>query len=539
MQRGKRNSVKTRIIGKSRSTSKKVSKKSSRKSSINFFNNNFHLKKVSIIQKNWRIFYKNKIEGKIIKIQKIFKGYLTRQLFEEVYILNKKLECFFFIIRSTMFKHAINYDYLANKRIDYYSDHKNTKYFLLLQRRIRYFLFMKKIKILDKIGLFNKLYIQNEEFRTKINSKQTADKYLSKPIIKYHRPLSKIIMIQRNYLLHAKIMRKMNKNKINKFHLNKCPLITKEEKYLDIEKINANKTVLNKVIIEKKDFYTKINYDYSPLLFIQRYYKERFKYMKENYKLKKHSKLLKKVNNKHHYIYHSYVVSAIYDVLTIQKNIRYLLYRRHSMVNLLKKIKIKKCDIKKRYEERGNVKKYFYEEFARRLIIIIKRFFISFNFKLFKKYFKKKKLMPFAFSDYNYIDSSTSNESYLAKRRNSISSDPLISTIKIQQSKKKMPRKETFSISSNKEIFHTKQSNLVSNSESKTFKERNSKKKVTFKSDTKVNKKVGKIEEKPRISDSPSKSSSKIKSQMNKAIFKAKSQFSNQNNINISSFKGK
>ena len=283
MQRGKRNSVKTRNIGKSRSTSKKVSKKSSRKSSINFFNNNFHLKKVSIIQKNWRIFYKNKIEGKIIKIQKIFKGYLTRQLFEEVYILNKKLECFFFIIRTTMFKHAINYDYLANKRIDYYSDHKNTKYFLLLQRRIRYFLFMKKIKILDKIGLFNKLYIQNEEFRTKINSKQTADKYLSKPIIKYHRPLSKIIMIQRNYLLHAKIMRKMNKNKINKFHLNKCPLITKEDNYLDIEKINANKTVLNKIIIEKKDFYTKINYDYSPLLFIQRYYKERFKYMKENY----------------------------------------------------------------------------------------------------------------------------------------------------------------------------------------------------------------------------------------------------------------
>ena len=105
--------------------------------------------------------------------------------------------------------------------------------------------------------------------------------------------------------------------------------------------------------------------------------------MKENYKLKKHSKLLKKVKNKHHYIYHAYVVNAMYEVLMIQKNIRYFLYRKNSMVNLVKKINMKKCEIKKQYEIRGNVKKYFYEEFVRRLMIIIRRTFIKINFKSF------------------------------------------------------------------------------------------------------------------------------------------------------------
>jgi hypothetical protein len=210
---------------------------------------------------------------------------------------------------------------------------------------------MKKIKILDKLGIFNDVYIITKEYRTKIKSKMTLDKYLAKPILKFHRPLTKIKMIQKNYLIHAKIMKKINKQKINKIFLNKCPLITKEEKY-NTEEISEdnNKNILNKVINIKKDFYTKVNYNYTPLTLIQKRYKERFNYLKENYKLKKHSKLLKKVKNKHHYIYHSYVVSSIFEVLTIQKNIRYFLYRKHSMVNLVKKLHMKKCEIKKKYE---------------------------------------------------------------------------------------------------------------------------------------------------------------------------------------------
>ena len=106
-----------------------------------------------------------------------------------------------------MFRHRIKYDYLANKRIDYYSDHKKTKQFLLLQRRIKYFLFMKKIKILEKLGIFENAYIKTLEYRTKIKSKKSVDRYFSKTIIKFHIPLTQIISIQKNYRLHLKYIK--------------------------------------------------------------------------------------------------------------------------------------------------------------------------------------------------------------------------------------------------------------------------------------------------------------------------------------------
>ena len=423
-----------------------------------------------------------------------------------------------------MFRHAIKYDYLANKRIDYYSDHKNTKYFLLLQRRIRYFLFTKKIKVLDEKGLFNNIYIKTIEYRTKIKSKMTSDKYLAKPIYKFHRPLSKIIMIQRNYLAHAKLMKKLNKQRINKLDLNKCPLITREERYFNNEEIDVYKDIKNKVVINKKDFYTKINYDYRPLIFIQQQYKERFNFLKENFKLKKHSKLLKKVNNKHHYIYHSHVNNAMYEVLLIQKNIKYFLYRRHSMINLLKKVKIRKCEIKKEYEARGNVKKFFYEEFVSRLIVIIKRFFLSLYLKILKKNSRHKMIASLGLNDYNYLDSvrtNTNESNNTVKKRNSISSESN-KPIRKQQSHKKTTRKETMNISPNKINSHTKQSNLIPNSESRNYKERNQKKKVTFKSDMKLNKKIDRNEEQQKI-ESPSKSTQRIKAQSSKGNSKHKS----------------
>ena len=102
---------------KSKSSSKIPSPKSSKKSFI-FNKSRFSqnkIKKIQIIQRNWRNYYKRKIEKKIKKIQAFIRGNIIRELFNEVFILNKKLECFFFIIKITMFRHAINYDYLANK----------------------------------------------------------------------------------------------------------------------------------------------------------------------------------------------------------------------------------------------------------------------------------------------------------------------------------------------------------------------------------------------------------------------------------------
>ena len=503
----------------------------------NISTNSSKLKKLIIIQKNWRIYYNKKIKNKIIKIQSIFRGYLIREMFDEVYILNKKLECFFFIIKLTMFRHAMKFDYLANKRIEYYSNHKNTKYFLLLQRRIKYFLFMKKIKNLDKFGVFNNIYIKANEYRAKIKSKLTKDKYLASPIIKFNRPLTKIKMIQKNYLIHLKIMKKINKQKINKLFLNKCPLITKEEKYIIEEKQNENKIILNKVIITKKDFYTKVNYDYTPLILIQQRYKERFNYLKENYKLKKHSKLLKKVKNKHHYIYHAYVVNAMYEVLMIQKNIRYFLYRKNSMVNLVKKINMKKCEIKKQYEIRGNVKKYFYEEFVRRLMIIIRRTFIKINFKLLKKTTKIRKVPTFK-KDYNYIDSTKIVENKFGRKKSALST-VFEKSQRFKQQIKKQIRKETFTKTSNKNLPQMKQANLInSNPDTKNYKERNIVKKVTFRSESKSgNKNISSSEEKKNENTSSITQTKNMKnsiknSNRHKTVFHG-------NNLNFQFKKGK
>ena len=463
-------------LSQSKSSSKSPSKKVS-KTNIFFptIINNIKIKLITKIQRFWKNYFKKKIEKKIIKIQSAYRGYNIRKIFNDVLVLNKKLECFFFIIKITMFRHAINFDYIANKRIDYYSDHKKAKQFLLLQRRIRYFLFMKKVNILSQLGLFNDIYIKTIEYRTKIKSKATNDKYFSKPIYKYHRPISKIIKIQKNYRLHVKYIKKLPKHDIDKASLNKCPLITKERRVIKHSIDDIYKNVKMKVANQNKDFYDKLYYNYKPLLLIQRKYKERYNYLKENYLLTKHKKYRKIVINKHHYIYHARVVDVMDKVLMIQKNIKYLLYRRHSMVNLIPKIVIPKCEMKKSYGNREYIKQYFYEEFARRFIIIIRKFFLSMYLKTMKancKFIKNS-------SNNSFINSNNISSPNLEKR-NSYKDINL----NIFPGIKSFNRKETFTISSQKVKApqnRTRQSNFAINNDSKD----KGKKKVSFKNDFK------------------------------------------------------
>ena len=206
MIKSSRRSVKNKSSSKSKSASKFPSQRNSRPNPkfAPTKLNTIKLKNIETIQRNWRYFFKKNIENKIIKIQSVYRGYNIRRIFNEIIILNKKLECFFFIIKITMFRHGIKYDYMANKRIDYYSDHKKAKNFLLLQSKIRYFLFMKKIKVLNQMGIFDNIYIKTIEYRKKIKSKKSEDKYFAKPTYKYHIPLSKIIKIQKNLRTHLK-----------------------------------------------------------------------------------------------------------------------------------------------------------------------------------------------------------------------------------------------------------------------------------------------------------------------------------------------
>jgi hypothetical protein len=273
----------------------------------------------------------------------------------------------------------------------------------------------------------------------------------------------------------VKYIKKLPKHDIDKTSLNKCPLITKERRVIKHNKDEIYKNVKMKVANQNKDFYDKLYYNYKPLLLIQRKYKERYNYLKENYLLTKHKKYRKTVINKHHYIYHARVVDVMDKVLMIQKNIKYLLYRRHSMVNLIPKIVIPKCEMKKSYGNREYIKQYFYEEFARRLIIIIRKFFLSMYLREMKancKFIKNS-------SNNSFINTNNIVNPNIEKR-NSYKDINL----NIFPGIKSFNRKETFS-ESNKRIKgphnRTKQSNFAINNDSKD----KVKKKVSFKNDFK------------------------------------------------------
>lgn len=417
-----------------------------------------------------------------------------------------------------MFRHAIKFDYFANNRIEYYSNHKRAKQFLLLQRRIRYFLFMKKVKILEQMGVFNDLYIKTFEYRKKIKSKDTLDKYLSKPRYKFHMPISKIIKIQKNYRAHLKYIKKMPKHNIDKFSLNKCPLIIKEIKLINFNNEILYKNIKIKVANQKKDFYVKLYYNYTPLYKIQRKYKERYKYLEENYKLKKHEKIRKKVANKHHYIYHSTIIDGKDKILLIQKNIKYFLYRKHAIVNLIPKIKIPKCVIRKSYSFRESIKEYFYEEFAKRITFIIRKYFLSYYFKIIKSNFRYRK---------NSNTSFNLNNSFYEKR-NSYKDFPNLQFINPSSF-----GKETFNFSPKrpKPIILNKgrQSNLINN-DSNSSKDKGNKKKVSFKNDFKRtdSKKFGQKDLGDFNDLEPIKKFSSKKIEINKAFIRKKTNFGNK-----------
>ena len=396
--------------------------------------------------------------------------------------------------------------------INYFHDRDKAKQFLFLQKQIKNFLILRKIKILNQLGIFDDIYIKANHHRPLILSKNTLDKYLSKPIIRYHIPLTKIIMIQQNYKMHLKYIKKFPRYNINKISLNQCPLITKETKIIIINPDEIYKNIKYKVINNDKGFYNKVYYKYTPLLLIQKKYKERFKYLKENFKLAKHAKIIRTVVNKHHYIYHAKVIDGMKQILTIQKNIKYFLYRKHSIINLIQKKRIEKCQIDRSYGFREYIIKYFYEEFAYRLTNIIRKFFLALYLKEIKKNYMMGKI-----STKKNINITTND-----KKRNSFSNE---SNIHFINKVKSFNRKETFNITSNKikPLSKPRHSNLINNNDSGQMRDKVNKKKVSFKNDLKLSFKESKNSKNNFSNESDSKSKHNKKSDSNNFIRKKQS----------------
>ena len=154
------------------------------------------------------------------------------------------------------------------------------------------------------------------------------------------------------------------------------------------------------------------------------------------------------------------------------------------MVNLIPKIVIPKCEMKKSYGYREYIKQFFYEEFTRRLFIIIRKFFLSIYLKTMKancKFMKNNSNNSFINSNNISIPS--------PEKRNSFKD---VSSLHFAPGIKSFNRKETFSIPTQRSKvspIKTRQSNFANNNDSKD----KGKKKVSFKHELKrsVSKKIG------------------------------------------------
>ena len=200
------------------------------------------------------------------------------------------------------------------------------------------------------------------------------------------------------------------------------------------------------------------------------------------------------------------VIDAMEQICLIQKNIKYFLYRKDSLINLIPKRRKEKCQIDRSFGFRELIKKYFYEEFITRIFNIITQYFLSFYFNIMKK---------------NYILNKTDdkknvivdNNPAVQKKRNSFKTETNIHYI---NKVKALKRIQTFNVPLPKPkpvINKPRQSNLsIPNEESiqTKEKEKSSKKKVSFKNDSKIN--TSFMRKESKIVRSSLSSSSDIKS---------------------------
>ena len=104
-------------------------------------------------------------------------------------------------------------------------------------------------------------------------------------------------------------------------------------------------------------------------------------------------------------------------------------------------MKFEKCIIKKNYAIREYIKTYFYEEFASRLVIIIRKFFLPLYLNDMLKHSKFIKI--------NRVRKINSNKTVNDKTSSNVQNEPsLHNTNKARQFK----RKETFNLSPKKNI---------------------------------------------------------------------------------------
>lgn len=295
---------------------------------------------IIFLQTQWKLYYYFTILPKLILLQKTIKGWFTRKVLKEISVLNNKIKKMIMRIQLVIFFHCFRCKGIKIKnKIPIKRPKPLTKKFLKLQRHIHRFLLLKNIKRILSHNDLSGLSIKSVQY----NKRPLKCFYHSIFLLKKIRPISKILIIQKNiryfYFSH-KPKPSINKSLfLTNFFFTKCIKQYKLEKKVKthIEQDDYQEGLIPIKKQKQSCYFTKKIIYMIPLIYIQKYYKERYQIIKRR---KVYSNAHKIIKASFHecFIDKVYKYNKMNELLIVQNTIKYFLFRLNQRPNTINKV---------------------------------------------------------------------------------------------------------------------------------------------------------------------------------------------------------
>ena len=300
----------------------------------------YEIELIIFLQSQWKLYFYFSILPKLILLQKNIKGWFTRKVLNEISVLNNKLRKMIMRIQLVIFLHSFRCKGIKlKKRLPIKRPKPLTKKFLKLQRKIHRFLLLKTIKRILTSNDLSGLYIKSVEY----NKRPLQCFYHSIFLLKKIRPISKILILQKNiryfYFSHKP------KPSINKALFTSNYLFTKcikqyklARKYKSHNESNEKNEGLIPIKKPKKScYFTKKIIYMIPLIYIQKFYKERYQ-IRKRIKVDLNAHQIIKASFHECFIDKVHKYDKMNELLIVQNAIKYFLFRLHQRPNTINKV---------------------------------------------------------------------------------------------------------------------------------------------------------------------------------------------------------
>lgn len=284
------------------------------------------------LQQFWKKYFKFIILKKIIILQKNVKGWFTRKVLLEIRMINDKISKFLLLLKCFALLNSFHIRKKKKKMIKFGKPILARK-FLNLQKYIRHFLLYRKIMSVISRNDLNGLYLIPDKFLKTCKKHNNVNTFL----LKKHRPISKILTLQKN--IRYFYFTNRPKPRINKIFMLHNFYFTKIIKQYKLEKTNRPHSTEGLIPIKKpkkQSTFIKKIINLLPLLYIQKKYKQRYKYLVIQ-KFYKKSKRIDKSSRHDCSFTKIFKVDKMKYFLFVQYHIKYFLYRINSAPNIITK----------------------------------------------------------------------------------------------------------------------------------------------------------------------------------------------------------